>query len=677
MDKLELISKMRAKDSGFSIIEVIIAMTIILMTLSASIFVSFGNQNFLIGEKTNSEALEKAQELLEQAQASARKDFKMVNPINVATDGIYKKWTDVEPSSVITDYFTKLVTSHVIWTDDSNMTRNLQLSSLITNFENAVGGDTCNSFLTGDWANPQTTNFDFANLVGDIYGAYPITALDAYQGKLYVAVNAPRLSSGPNDPATAMDDNIIGTLAWNNPDAVIIEDNINASASLSGAAITHYLKAQNFGFNIPRGATILGIRVDIFRNASGNTASNAVIDNQVRLIKGDGTIGATNKASSARWSAVAQTDAQYGGISDLWDETDWSPENINSSDFGVVLAVTGTSASTNRLANVDNIQVTVTYIKEFYIFDISNPTNPTLIAGLNNNADIATGFNAVATDGKYAYVATNAGPASGQLQIIDVSSATPFIVNTFIIPGVFGSGGQAIGRSISFRDGYVYLGLTKTASGPEFNIIDVRNPSSPQLIGGFSIGSAINAIYARGNYAFTAHPVSGMNAEQLTVLDISDPSNPFRISGFNDSGGIGGNGKSLFTVGNTLYLGRTGTNISGPADTLPEFYALDGSNLSATLSILGSLPLSASGDSINKILVRDYLAFLLTNSQIQIRKIAQGSPWTFSQYAIPIPLPNSGVGAALDCEGNYLYSASAPTSGAFLDKGAISITTSI
>lgn len=659
------------KNFGFSVLEAMIAMAIMLMTISASIFVSFGNQNFLIGEKTNSEALDKAQELLEYAQASARKDFKTVNPISLATDGIYKKWLTVE-QSLTGDYFTKLVTSHVSWTNDSNITRKAEISSLVTDFESAVGGDTCDSFLTGDWLNPRTTNTDFANIAGDPSGIYPITDIDAYQKKLYVTINTPKITLEPNDPATGVDDNTVGTIIWNNPDRIKTGDISNATATLNGVAVTHYLKADNFGFSIPRGATILGIKVTIFRNASDKTSTNAVIDSQVRLIKSNGALGSSNEASGVKWPTSPQS-VSYGNESYLWGETDWNPESVNNPNFGVAFAVTGNSASANRTAYVDNIKVDVTYIKEFYILDVSNPMNPTLITGLGDNEDIATGFNAIATDGRYAYVATNSG--SKQFQIINVSSPTPVVASSFKV-----SGTESVGKSIFYRNGYVYLGLEKTMNGREFNIIDVHNPSSPQFIGSFPIGRTVNAIYVKGNYVFVAHPASASNNEQITVLDISDPANPFRVSGFYDYEGTvinGGGGKSLFVVGDVLYLGRTTTKISGSTDSLPELYALDKTDLAKTPSILGSLPLSASGDSINKIFIRDYLAFLLTNSQIQIRKINQTNPWTFSQYATSVTLPNSGAGVAFDCEGNYIYSASIPTSGILLDKSSISITTAL
>src|ERR1035437_1084699 len=184
---------------GFSTIEMMIAMVVMITAAAAIIMISFGDQNFLSGGQTNAEAINKAKELLENAQAEARKDFRIVNPKLPATsDGYYTTSMDVEaypPSPSLPDYFAKKITSHVSWTDDSKITRSVQLSTLVTNFQNAIGGDTCNSFLTGNWTNPTKSNFSLGTLAGDNSGSYPITDLDAYQGKLYISLNGSSITS--------------------------------------------------------------------------------------------------------------------------------------------------------------------------------------------------------------------------------------------------------------------------------------------------------------------------------------------------------------------------------------------------------------------------------------------------------------------------------------------------
>ena len=345
-----------------------------------------------------------------------------------------------------------------------------------------------------------------------------------------------------------------------------------------------------------------------------------------------------------------------------------------------------------------------------FIFDLSDPRAPTLLGSIDNAKSIATGLNAIAiastTDARYAFLA-NAndanfricaqGPACSQFQTYTVTDPSlPQSVassSTLIPPGTpaytwgTGGSGQAEGKSIFYKDGYLYLGLTSTANGPAFHIFDVRVPLHPVWVGSWpkpsasfgASGAPINAIYVRGKYAYLAHPngLLGAPNEQVTILDISDPADPYRVGGFGHAAGIGGNGKSATIVGNSLYLGRTASNISGAADLLPEFYILDNTVPASIPAMpLGSTALQTA-DSANNIIIRDSLAYILTNKQFQVWNIADPShiyPWTPNALASEfISLPG-GSGAAMDCEGNYFYivAHSSPVAG----KDTLSIITS-
>jgi len=521
--KRNLIMKLDKKNQiGFSTLELLLAMFIIILALSAVILVSFGSQTLLADSQTNAEALSLAQGMLENAQAQARKDFRLVNPAS-DVDGIYTKRVDVFTQA---DYLTKLVKATVNWTGEHNRPQSVQLSALVTNFENAVGGDTCDSVLSPNaeaWKNPQIKNAttNFTQLAG-LSGSYPATDIDAYQGRLYVT-------------------------AGNSPD------------------------------------------------------------------KQDPT---------------------------------------------------------------------------FFIFDISNPVSPALLSKIDNATSTAAGLNAVAVDGKYAYVANGYGApygtcinpdgsnqSCGQLQIIDINANPPVVRYTLKITGVTGTSGQAVGSSIFYKDGFIYLGLTKTANGPEFNIIDVHNPLVPVWVGSYAVGYAINGIYVKGGYAYLVHPTdsSASTQEQLTVLDVSNPSSPQRKSGYHAPDNQG-HGKSLYLVGNTLYLGRTWTS-----SVNPEFYILNNIDPTKLFENNPNNPPYPVGqkinDSVDGVITRDYLTFLLTRSQFQIFKIDQTTnPWGISQWAPPLNLPASGSAVfepVLDCEGNYFFVGSNDAS----DNGYISVIT--
>lgn len=164
-------------------------------------------------------------------------------------------------------------------------------------------------------------------------------------------------SEGPNSPGTAADDASIGTIAWNNPDNIKTSNNTYADASdaTPGSKTTHYLKATNFGFSIPTDATINGILVEIEKT---KTDGFSAVDNVVKIVKSDGSLGTENKASVSEWPAL-DTYVSYGSSSDLWSES-WNSSDINDSDFGVVLSVTY-DPGPGGVPNVDHIRITVYY----------------------------------------------------------------------------------------------------------------------------------------------------------------------------------------------------------------------------------------------------------------------------------------------------------------------------
>jgi hypothetical protein len=470
-------------NKGFSTIEILVAMAVLVICVSAVVLILFGGQSMVVDSQTNSEALNKAQELLEKEQALARKDFEMVNPVATASDGIYQTKINVETQA---DFFTKKITAEVFWLGDHNRTLSVQLSALVTNFENAVGGNTCDSVPSGDWTHPTINSF----LVSNTNSGAELS-VDAYKEKLYVALSDAETNSAPT----------------------------------------------------------------------------------------------------------------------------------------------------------------------LFVYNLTDHQNPNLIGQIDNAAGIKDGINAIRATDKYLYAAKATGPATGQLQIFDVSGSTPTkIGNDFKVPGVIGTGAQALGNSIFYKDGYVFLGLTATNSGPELHIIDVHDPNVPFEVGSWpqtgNLGNDINAIYVKGSYVYLATP----DSEELIVLDISNPTVPLQVGGFNPPGS--GHGKSLKLVGDKLYLGRTVTSGN------PEFYILNNSdptNLTASAS-------QEISSSVNGLVVRDYLAFLIT-ADGQFQTWRTDNPSGITQYAASLALPSSGKGTALDCEGNYLYAGSIDSS----NQGYLSI----
>ncbi|HOW29796.1 MAG TPA: Hint domain-containing protein [archaeon] len=146
-------------------------------------------------------------------------------------------------------------------------------------------------------------------------------------------------------PGTMADDATIGTQAWSSLDYSKASDNSYSSVNMGNVVngtfsgyTTHYLKANNFGFNIPTGATINGIKVEIEKYTFG-----PYISWDLKIVKADGSIGDTNMGSGT-WPTPSDpnTYETYGSDTNVWGET-WTAENINDSDFGVVISIIGLS----------------------------------------------------------------------------------------------------------------------------------------------------------------------------------------------------------------------------------------------------------------------------------------------------------------------------------------------
>lgn len=163
-------------------------------------------------------------------------------------------------------------------------------------------------------------------------------------------------TQGPLAAGTGADDSSVGTIAWSSPGNITSSNDTYASVTITASAISHYLKATNFGFTIPAGSTINGISVSIERKKSG---TGTIKDSQLRIVKG-GSIGATDRADTATAWPTSDTVATYGSGSDLWGET-WTSTDINASTFGVALSATETDPTNPAAASVDFISITVTY----------------------------------------------------------------------------------------------------------------------------------------------------------------------------------------------------------------------------------------------------------------------------------------------------------------------------
>lgn len=167
-------------------------------------------------------------------------------------------------------------------------------------------------------------------------------------------------------PGTMADDATVGAVAWASVNNAKAADGAYATVKLEGEPpiLSHYLKATNFGFAIPEGATIAGIVAEV-KLTCENKGSISARESRVRIIKG-GAIGAAERAT-AELLPFTPTVVTYGGNSDLWGNT-WTPADINGSTFGLALSYAswvpeGTDTETGAFVTpkVDSIVIKVYY----------------------------------------------------------------------------------------------------------------------------------------------------------------------------------------------------------------------------------------------------------------------------------------------------------------------------
>ncbi len=127
-------------------------------------------------------------------------------------------------------------------------------------------------------------------------------------------------------------------------------------SAMSNYSNSYVINCTTFGLAIPTGSIINGIMVSIDKHHTNN---ESIVDALVQLTKTGGALVGDNKADvSTPWP---DTDAvvTYGGATDLWNTT-WTAEDLNTTSFGVRVAVTANNVS-RCSPYIDYVKVTVYY----------------------------------------------------------------------------------------------------------------------------------------------------------------------------------------------------------------------------------------------------------------------------------------------------------------------------
>ncbi len=201
---------------------------------------------------------------------------------------------------------------------------------------------------------------------------------------------------------------------------------------------------------------------------------------------------------------------------------------------------------------------------DFMIFDLATSTEAKIISSLNTGPGLVD----IAMVGKYVY--GSAPSTIGQVHVMRLDSLTkPVLVGRYKLPLPFATATPALGSSIDYFDGNLYLGTEKWI-GDEFNIIDITNREALQKIGGVELDSKVTDVLAvSDNVYFTASNINQfgvVNTANFTAGNFSPDNTLTPQIVFSPSGWERQEGKVISLFENNLSLGRTSGGFDMPVD---------------------------------------------------------------------------------------------------------------
>ncbi len=510
-------------NKGSSILEVLIAIAILTLGISAAILIVFGNQSLKVDNETNSEALYKAKGLLERARASSTIDFLSINtipPSSTSTSNIYSQGLGITDLTQCR----KQATSTVTWWASSTRSQTIELITNITDIAGlfALGGDCATEPPEGGW-NPPTL---FAR---DTLNPGKFNALDALQKIVY-------LGSDNTEPYLFIADTRAAVFDDQHEQPFIIpqaHDDYTNLFNSDGETIDEINDIDAYK-DISNGKTY------VFIAMASTTAQLAVID--------------VTNINNPELVAIRKLKDIYSTDSTAWG---W---RLYYYDGRLFITSRETGGPELHIFDVEGL-----------LTNSSNPYPSDLSEDELGNKEINTTVNDFVVRDDLIYFADESD-ARGPLLIYDVATPTSITeiigARTMFLDNAENPNNDENGLSIYLLGNKLYFGRQKTSSSPEFYILDASNPRT--AIGGLPIfgsldpkkelGTDVTGITVIGRFAFLA--TYNNSSGGLKVFDIS---NPFLIQPINLS----------FNFGNKpAYIDYDSDFIYATGESTPNFQML-------------------------------------------------------------------------------------------------------
>jgi Tfp pilus assembly protein PilV len=454
---------------GVSTLEILIAFSIFVLTITSAFMVIFGNQSVAVDTQTNNEALYKAQAMLEGERALARQSFLAVSTVAPATEvsgGLtYTKTITVADLTQCK----KQATASIGWSD-SGRAQNISFTTFLSDIAGALalGGDCATDPPLGNWKYPVTLGS--ANFNPD-----QPTGIDAFKKMVYLSSNA--------SPGLRI---------------------FNAT---NGA--TPVLISYNNGFDAGSGLNDVDIASSTGRLYAYVAADNSVSDKSCKK---------TNKAFNNQFQVIDVTDPHNPATTNAQMLTLKNVDKCGSFPAGYRVYYFKDRAY---------ITTRETAGPEFHIIDVSDPTHPSELgqgyeANRTINDFVVTEQVYKGVKSRIAYLAADA--SNGELTVLNVTDPENISEITSASQALAGTQN---GESVYLLGYRLYFGRQSSA-GDDLYVFDTSHiadaTANLPIIGHQDIGSDVLGVRVAGNFAFLATSKTS-NEFQVWSLDFSNPSN--------------------------------------------------------------------------------------------------------------------------------------------------------
>ena len=453
---------LKKQQSGFSTLELIIALTLISIVLVGAIGANFTAEYWSITSQTGNEALYKAKTKLEDLRSLIKQDFYQavstpliasIDPLDPADASCIAGGLCYFVETTITDLSScsKYVDAKVEWQVDKYPKTNTKLFTYLTNVPEIIarGGDCLLDEPSGDWENnsPQS-----AGLVSYAPGKQ-FTGVDVLHKKIY-------------------------TTTKTNPNFVV------------------YTAPISMGQNPSPAGTL-----------------NVIVNGQSKNLNSLDVEEDLSTGRTYAFVAVHATSSQLAVI----DVTDWNNPTLVAQRSLQNVDPYGSFPQGYRLFIYGGrlyMTVRETAGNEFHIFDISTPTLPTEIGnGFEPNRTVN---DLIVRDQKISgithrlvFLASDSNLK--ELGILDVTGDVVAELNSVDLPGTQDA------LSLALLGNHLYLGRSSNASGPELYVFDITNSgASLPIIGQGEVRANVANLEVSGKYVYLG---TNKNGEEFQIWD--------------------------------------------------------------------------------------------------------------------------------------------------------------